>query len=114
MDYLIVICGSGNQKFNTYKNDMHYCSYMPPQGIIDNTRHTHNELVEDKICLSKDGKVEYRKPDYAVWLIDEPIQERENADGSPKTRISSKIKKFRILSRDKKDGSTTWNTNSSN
>ena len=82
MDYLIVICGSGNQKFNTYKNDMHYCSYMPPQGIIDNTRHTHNELVEDKICLSKDGKIEYRKPDYAVYIIDEPIQERENEDGS--------------------------------
>ena len=91
MDYLIVICGSGNQKFNTYKNDMHYCSYMPPQGIIDNTRHTHNELVEDKICLSKDGKIEYRKPDYAVYIIDEPIQERENEDGSPKREYIQKL-----------------------
>ena len=92
MDYLIVICGSGNQKFNTYKNDMHYCSYMPPQGITDNTRHTHNELVEDKICLSKDGKIEYRKPDYAVYIIDEPIQERENEDGSPKREYIQKLR----------------------
>ena len=92
MDYLIVICGSVNQKFNTYKNDMHYCSYMPPQGIIDNTRHTHNELVEDKICLSKDGKIEYRKPDYAVYIIDEPIQERENEDGSPKSEYIQKLR----------------------
>ena len=78
-----------NKKFSSF----HMSSiYMTPQDIIDNTRHTHNELVEDKICMGKDGKVEYRKPDYAVWLIDEPIQERENADGSPKNAYIEKLK----------------------
>ena len=90
---------STNTEFNTF--NMQSC-YMPPQGIIDNTRHAHNELVEDKIYLSKEGKIEYRKPDYAVYIIDEPIQERENEDGSPKRKYIRKLRNSETYQETKK------------
>ena len=41
----------------------------PPKEMIDNTRHTHNEVVIERRNLTNTGNK--RKPDYVVYLVDD-------------------------------------------
>ena len=59
--------------FSNYREDS---EFRTPKQMKNNTRHTHNEMVKDRIVLI-DGKIYKYKPDYAVWIEESTEEERK-------------------------------------
>ena len=62
-----------NMKFSSYGMESQFLS---PQEMINNTRHTHNEMVKERLKIDKNGNVIKYKPSYAVWIEETPKNER--------------------------------------
>ena len=45
-------------------------NFLPPQEMINNTRHTHNEMVIERMSYAN-GAVSKRMPSYIVYLVDD-------------------------------------------
>ncbi len=68
------------------------------QEMIDNTRHTHNETVMERLIVDEHGNVEKLRPSYLIWVEDrktdkfppefiEPSENNENAMLKYKTQV---------------------------
>ena len=66
--------GSSNRDFSIFNEKS---QFRTPKQMIDNTRHTHNEMVKDRIVIDKNGNIEKYKPDYAIWIEEDTIEERK-------------------------------------
>ncbi|MBO6145873.1 MAG: hypothetical protein J6O62_03655 [Bacilli bacterium] len=64
--------GSGNTEMDITTDDAYDRSkYLSPKAMIDNTRHTHNELVIER--LIKEGKL---LPNYVIYMTEEYDKEK--------------------------------------
>ncbi|MBR3132569.1 MAG: hypothetical protein IKG42_00565 [Clostridia bacterium] len=68
---------SDNVKFYSYDANS---EFRTPEEMINNTRHTHNEMVKDRIVIDENGNVSKYKPDYAVWIEETSMDERTNPE----------------------------------
>ena len=81
---------------NYYKGDN--IVFYDLQEMIDNTRHTHNETVSDRVVVDENGKVMKLTPDYLIWVEDRktdkfppefevPAEEDKDAIGEYKAQV---------------------------
>ena len=54
--------------------------FMTPQETIDNTRHTHNEIVMERLVIDENGNVQKLKPNYVIWIEEELNEEIPSND----------------------------------
>ena len=78
--------GSYNTSFSIYNEKS---DFRIPVEMINHTRHTHNEMVKDRIIVDKKGNAVKSKPDYIIWIEEDPKTEREQPDWK-KTREKNK------------------------
>ncbi|MBR3003265.1 MAG: HD domain-containing protein [Clostridia bacterium] len=64
---------SVNESFSIYNEKS---EFRTPKEMIDNTRHTHNEMVKDRLVIDENGNVSKYKPDYAIWIEEDTKEER--------------------------------------
>lgn len=68
--------------------------FMTPQETIDNTRHTHNEIVMERLVIDENGNVQKLKPNYVIWIEEElgekiPSNDDINEKSDPEELIRS-------------------------
>ena len=51
---------------------------LNPEEQLDNTRHTHNEILLERYIIQEDGCLEKRQPNYVIYCTDN--YEKENAE----------------------------------
>ncbi len=69
-----------NSKFSIYGQGAFYM----PKTIIDNTRHSHNEIIGERIVVDENGNVVKLKPDYAIWIEEDTEEMRNQPDWQEK------------------------------
>ena len=64
--------------------------YRLPKNEKDNTRHTHNEMVQERLIIDKDGNVSKLQPSYIVWIEEDTKEERSKANWKEKRENDKK------------------------
>lgn len=54
--------------------------YRIPKKEKDYTRHTHNEMVQERIVVDEKGNVTKLEPNYIVWIEESTIEQRNQVD----------------------------------
>lgn len=83
--------GTENRSLAPLHDDLYLdLKFYGLQEMIDNTRHTHNETVMERLIVDEHGNVEKLRPSYLIWVEDrktdkfppefiEPLEDNENA-----------------------------------
>lgn len=66
--------GSKNTDFSIYNE---YSDFRVPEEMKNHTRHSHNEMVKERLIVDKDGNVVKNKPNYVIWIEEDTKSERE-------------------------------------
>ena len=71
--------GSFNIAFSIFneENENINSQFLLTKSMKDNTRHTHNEMIKERIIIDEEGNAIKYKPNYAIWVEETPIQERD-------------------------------------
>ena len=64
--------------------------YRLPKNEKDNTRHTHNEMVQERLIIDKDGNVSKLEPSYIVWIEEDTKEERSKVNWKEKRENDDK------------------------
>ena len=64
---------TSNESFYSYDEKS---EFRTPKQMIDNTRHTHNEMVTERLLLDENGNAIKSHPDYAIWIEEDLKEER--------------------------------------
>ena len=83
--------GTTNRSLAPLHDNLHLdLKFYGLQEMIDNTRHTHNETVMERLLVDEHGNVQKLRPSYLIWVEDrktdkfppefiEPPEDNENA-----------------------------------
>lgn len=82
--------GSRNRSLAPLHDDNLYLEFYGLQEMVDNTRHTHNEVVMERLLVDEHENVKKLRPSYLIWVEDrktdkfppeftEPPEDNENA-----------------------------------
>ena len=66
--------GSENTDFSIYNEKS---DFRIPEEMKNNTRCSYNEMVKERLIIDKDGNVVKSKPNYVIWIEEDPKTERE-------------------------------------
>lgn len=66
-------------------NHQHNCTFYGVEEEVNKTRHTHNEVVKERVLISPDGNVEKLKPSYIIWFEEELAEKCPPAEGDSKS-----------------------------
>lgn len=76
---------TSNTDFSIYDE----CSdFRIPEEMKNNTRHPHNEMVKERLIIDKNADVVKRKPDYVIWIEEDPKIKRENPYWKEKKKMT--------------------------
>lgn len=91
--------GSRNRSLAPLYDNLHLdLKFYGLQEMVDNTRHTHNETVMERLIVDEHGKVQKLRPSYLIWVEDrktdtfppqfiDPLEDNENAKLKYKTQV---------------------------
>ena len=85
--------GTGNTTFSIYNERS---DFRIPIEMKNNTRHTHNEMVKERLIIDENGYVVKNKPSYIVWIEEDSKATRgttgwkEKREKDPKWIVAKK------------------------
>lgn len=98
--------GSANDVFSIYNyRNPEFGSLGPqyriPEQMINNTRHTHNEMVTERYFCDENGNLSKLKPDFAIWIKEDNSQEENKINDTTKKLASQLGIPIVVINREK-------------
>lgn len=89
-----IVSASANQNLSIIKSSWSLgrgVQFMPPQDMINYTRHGHNEFVSDRLKYNeKTGTYEKEMPDYIIWIQETLVETNQEREQNPKWQQTKK------------------------